>query len=177
VEKSERAELNRWVCRLADGDRSAFHPVFTRCYPALLGFANRLLEGHTEAEDAAQEALLKVFSRASEFDGSRDALSWMFALTAYECRTARQRRARRGEESGIPEGRTDETPEAAYALRELLVAAQGVLGALPAEDAALLEAAWSGGARPTIAAATFRKRVQRLLERLRVAWRIKHGAE
>jgi RNA polymerase sigma-70 factor (ECF subfamily) len=164
------------MCRLAEGDRSAFHLVFSRAYPLLAQFASRMLGDGPEAEDAAQQALLKIFLRAAEFDGERDALTWMFVFTAYECRTALKSRARRSEESDLPDLADEETPESALARRELYAAASEALGALSAEDVATLESAWCGGLRPPIAAATFRKRVQRALERLRAAWRIKHGA-
>jgi RNA polymerase sigma factor (sigma-70 family) len=177
VEQNERAELHRWMCRLADGDRSAFHPVFVQAYPALLGLARRILRSGTDAEDAAQAALIKVFSRAADFDGVRDALSWMFALTAYECRTLETARRRKKEQPGVPESSAEETPESAFARRELLSAAQELLGALSPEDSALLEAAWRGDPRPSVAGPTFRKRVQRAVGRLRLAWRMKHGAD
>src|SRR6185503_749365 len=89
------------MARLADGDREAFHPVFVRLWPLLRAFVGR----HppvADAEDAAQEALVKVFARAAEFDPARDALSWAFAIAAYEVKTARRKRQRRREEPGDP---------------------------------------------------------------------------
>jgi DNA-directed RNA polymerase specialized sigma24 family protein len=165
------------MCRLADGDRSAFHPVFSLAHPLLVRFAARMLHGAPEAEDAAQQALLKVFSRAPQFDPTADALTWMLTLTAWECRTARQTRTRRGEHGGVPEGAAPETPESVLAATELLEAARDLVGTLSREDAETLAAAWQGAPRPPIPAATFRKRLQRTVERLRLAWRLKHGAD
>jgi len=99
VERAERAALQRQLERLADGDRDAFHPVFVRLWPLLRGFAGRCLPP-PEAEDAAQEALLRVFARAAEFDRERDALSWVLGIAAYEIRSARQRTRRRREQPG-----------------------------------------------------------------------------
>jgi DNA-directed RNA polymerase specialized sigma24 family protein len=165
------------MCRLADGDRSAFHPVFSLAHPLLLRFAQRMLQGAPEAEDAAQQALLKVFSRAARFDASGDALTWMFALTAWECRTARRAHERRREQGEVPDGVHPENPESALVVGELLEAARELVGALNREDAETLAAAWEGAPRPSIPAATFRKRLQRAVERLRLAWRLKHGAD
>jgi len=165
------------MCRLADGDRSAFHPVFSLAQPLLLRFAQRMLQGEPEAEDAAQQALLKVFSRAAQFDTTRDALTWMFSLTAWECRTVRRARGRRREQGEVPDAVHPETPESALAVGELLEAARELVGTLNREDAQTLAAAWEGAPRPPVPAATFRKRLQRAVERLRLAWRLKHGAD
>ena len=78
VEGGERAELRRLMARLADGDRAAFGPAFALLWPRLRAFAARYV-AVADAEDAAQAALLRVFSRASEYDPERDALAW--ALT------------------------------------------------------------------------------------------------
>jgi hypothetical protein len=77
------------MVRLADGDRGAFGPLYDTLWPVLLGFARRALAGSPDAEDAAQTALMKVFSRACDFDPSRDALSWVLGIAAFECRTLR----------------------------------------------------------------------------------------
>lgn len=45
---------------------------------------------------AALAAVLKVFSRASEYDPERDALVWALGIAAWECRTIRRKRERRG---------------------------------------------------------------------------------
>jgi hypothetical protein len=50
--------------RLADGDRAAFHPVFAVLWPLLRRFATRHLRPE-EAEEAAQEALVKILFRRS----------------------------------------------------------------------------------------------------------------
>ena len=163
--------------RLAEGDRSAFSPVFARAYPLLRRFAARMLDGAPECEDAAQRALLRVFSRAWSFDAQRDALTWMFTLTAYECRTLRAAQRRRREEPYPPEGASEATPEGEVMSQELLALARELLGAIRPEDVEVLSAAWADAPRPSITAAAFRKRLQRALERVRLAWRLKHGAD
>ena len=162
--------------RLADGDRAAFHPVFAVLRPFLRRFAARHL-GPEEAEDAAQEALVKIFFRASEFDASRSALAWALGIAAFEIRTARRRRQRRREES--PEileaaSAAAPTPEAEAMVRELEATLVKMLGALRPEDAETLRL-YARGDRPAIAAATFRKRVERALARLRAVWRTTDG--
>ena len=72
---AERQRLNELVARLADGDREAFHPVLVSLAPLLRRVAQRRLAAQ-DAEDAAQEALVKLFAQAARFDRSRDALAW-----------------------------------------------------------------------------------------------------
>lgn len=59
-----------------------------------------------------------------------------------------------------------ESPEAAAAARELAALLDGALALLSPDDAATL-IAYARGERPDLPAATFRKRVQRALERPR----------
>lgn len=189
IEQSERAELRRLMGRLADGDRSAFRPVFALLWPRLRAFAARFIGG-ADGEDAAQAALLKVFSRASEYDRERDALAWALGIAAWECRTLRKRRERRREEYVLaPEAASaaaaaafatgsaldDPTPEQAAIDRDLRAAAEAVLGELRPIDVETILAIASG--QRAVQGATFRKRVERALARFRLAWRARHGSD
>lgn len=175
MEAGERAALQRDLTALARGERAAFDPVFRRLWPLLRGFAGRCLPTG-EAEDAAQEALLRVFSRASEFDPRRDALSWVLGVAAWQVRTVRTRARRRREEPSetMPE-RADATPspEAAAMAREAGAALDRALAELSPSDAATL-VAFARGEHPDLPGSTFRKRVERALARLRARWRMDH---
>lgn len=161
--------------RLADGDRAAFDEVFDTLWPILRRYALRVLGDGARAEDAAQRALLKMFERAATYDPRRSALAWALAFVFWECRTeqARERRARRGElprELSCPE----ETPEQALGRLEWERAARELVDRLPDEQRALV---WAD-VEPELGAvlagrpSTLRKRRQRLLERLRAAFRL-----
>lgn len=177
MDQARRRRLQQDLTRLADGDREAFHPVFESLLPLLRGFTSRSLPP-AEAEDAAQEALVKVLFRAAEFDHTRDALSWVLGITAYEIKTARRRQQRRRE---IPSDdlamREDPAagPEDTVIARDLDAAVDAALGELPPVDAATLRAYARGERTPGLAPATFRKRVERGLDRLRAQWRAIHG--
>ena len=177
MERVARAALQRQLERLADGDRDAFHPLFVRLWPLLRGFAARCLP-REEAEDAAQEALLRVFARAAEFDRCRDALSWVLGIAAYEIRTARQRRRRRQrrehpDDALAVQPDPGRSPEESALAAELERALGEALGALRPVDAETL-LAYARGDRPDLPGPTFRKRVERALGRLRSAWRLNH---
>ncbi len=164
--------LQALMTRLADGDRSALHPVFVALWPILRGVAARHLPP-ADAEDAAQEALLKIFRRAGTFDPERNALAWAIGITGWEVRSARRRRMRRREapiaDAGLRSAAAPD-PEAAILQRDLEATLEAAIGALDPGDAETLRL-YARGERAAIAAATFRKRVSRALARLRTAWR------
>jgi RNA polymerase sigma-70 factor (ECF subfamily) len=122
--------------------------------------------------------LLKVFARASRFDPARDALAWALGIAAFEVRTARKRTARRKEELverlALPDPHLLE--EDAIIDRHLESAAFEVLGTLRPLDVEALQCAIRGRS-PPVSAAAFRKRVERAIKRLKIAWRAKHGAD
>jgi RNA polymerase sigma factor (sigma-70 family) len=177
VDSRDRASLQEDLTALARGKRAAFDPLFRKVWPLLRGFALRCLPAG-EAEDAAQEALLRVFARASEFDPERDALAWILGIAAWQIRTHRARSRRRREEPAteIPE-RLDAapTPEEAAIARDLAFLLDGALSRLPPGDAATL-LAYARGERPDLPGPTFRKRVERALGRLRLRWRLPRGS-
>jgi RNA polymerase sigma-70 factor (ECF subfamily) len=177
VDRQARAELQQLFERLASGDRSALEPAFDRLWPALRRFTGRLLRDDAAADDAAQSALLKTFARVSELDLERDALAWALGITAYECKTLRkqvERRRESGEAALDAQTSRVHTPEEAAIARDLEEAALEVMGALRPIDIETLHAMMHD-LRPNVAPATFRKRLERALHRLQVAWRSRHG--
>jgi RNA polymerase sigma factor (sigma-70 family) len=174
MEHGVEPRLKGLMIRLAAGDRSALHPAFAILWPLLRRFTGRHL-APAEAEDAAQEAAVKIFGQAPAFDASRSAVAWVLGVAGYEVLTARRRRKRRREEpadaarlGGRPDPGPD--PEESALSRDLEATLEAALGSLGPEDATTLRL-YARGDRPAIAAATFRKRVERALARLRTAWR------
>jgi RNA polymerase sigma-70 factor (ECF subfamily) len=146
-------------------------------WPLLRRWSARALPNVADAEDAAQNALTKVFEQTANFDRARDGVAWVLTIAAFECRTARRKMQRR-REGGLEMARecaTDETPERLVVNRDLEAAVRDVLETLAEEDVQTIMAAIDGE-RP-VADATFRKRLQRALGRLRLAWRAKHEPE
>jgi RNA polymerase sigma-70 factor (ECF subfamily) len=168
----ERSALQAELTALARGERAAFDPLFRRLWPLLRGFARRCLPA-AEAEDAAQEALLRIFRRASEFDPQRAALPWVLGVAAWQIRTHRTRLLRRRETDETPlAGRLDgaPSPEEVAVAASLEAALDRALAELAPADAATL-LAYARGERPDLPGPTFRKRVERALGRLRRIWK------
>jgi RNA polymerase sigma-70 factor (ECF subfamily) len=142
-------------------------------------FCRKLLADPGDAEDAAQSALIRLFEQASDYDPTRDGLSWALEIALWECRTARARRARSREEelgeSALKVADAAPSPEADAGRRQLEQALAGALSELSEGDrAALLEQLSPRG--ETVAPATWRKRRERALKRLRLLWRTQHGS-
>jgi RNA polymerase sigma-70 factor (ECF subfamily) len=172
-----RKSINDAILQLADGDRSAMPWLVAELWPVLLSFAQRGLRGRQDAEDVAQEVFLRICSRISEFDRTRDGLSWAFGIAAFEVMTQRRRLQRRRETfsaSGTPDDDgfipsiEDEVIQG-----ELRAVLADALGELSDDDLAQLrldDAAPAGAATPAM-----RKRRQRAVERLRLVWRRLYG--
>lgn len=164
------------MVQFADGERAAFQPLFDALWPILLSFASRTLEPLADAEDAAQQAMLKVFSRIADFDRARDGVSWVLGIVGYEVMTLRKQRVRRRESGAAAldhleqEGASAEEQVSADQLRR---AALDLVGELPERDRTALTYAFRGEPPPTDE--TSRKRRFRALERLRAAWRRANG--
>ncbi len=171
-----RAAIQEELTALAAGKRAAFDPLFEKLWPLLRGFAARFLPA-AEADDAAQEALLRIFSRASEFDPERDALSWVLGIAAWQVRTHRTRARRRREDplASAPD-RADgaASPEQLAVASDLASALAEALSELSPKDVETLTA-YARGERPDLPGPTFRKRVERSLARLRDRWRFDRG--
>jgi RNA polymerase sigma factor (sigma-70 family) len=175
MDSGGRAALQEEMTALARGDREAFDPLFRRAWPLVRGFAARTIAPH-EADDVAQEAMLRIFFRASEFDPGRDALAWLLGVTAWQVRTHRTRDRRRREtvlDEAAERVDASSSPEREAIARGLSEALDEALGELPRSDAETL-LAYARGERPDLPGPTFRKRVERALARLRGLWRYDH---
>jgi RNA polymerase sigma-70 factor (ECF subfamily) len=176
MDPDRRRQIQEWIVRFADGDRGAFQPLFHALWPVVLAFASKGLEPQADAEDAAQQAMLKVFSRIVDFDRSRDGLSWALGIAGFEVMTVRKQRSRR-QETGpavladvADDGGGVEEQVIAEELRSAVVA---LVGDLSERDQAALAHAFRGEPPPTDERS--RKQKLRALERLRAAWRKVHG--
>lgn len=172
-----RSQIHGWLVRVADGDRDAFGPLFDALWPHVSAYCRRVLGDAAAGDDAAQETLVRVFTRSDEFDRDRDATAWVLGIATWQCRTARRRTWRRREDPLDAAARDAVDGWSEAARRDLVRHAVAVVGTLSAADADAIAAAVSDdpAARGDVAPATFRKRLERALGRVRTAWRSRHG--
>ena len=91
-----------------NGDVSAARILMLRLTPKLLGFAARMLRGdRAEAEDVAQEAMLRLWKIAPDWrQGEAKVSTWLYRVVSNLC-TDRLRRARSVDLDSIAEPEDD----------------------------------------------------------------------
>src|SRR5262249_33184571 len=80
------------MVRVARGDERAFQLLARRHLPAMLGVARRILGNAAEAEDVAQEALLRVWTHAPRWQPLALFRTWLTRVVVNLC-LDRKRRA------------------------------------------------------------------------------------
>ena len=103
LEVSE-AELIRRVCQ---GDKEAFYGLVRPYERAVYVAAVSILNNPADAEEVAQEAVLKAFTHLAEFRAEAKFSTWLIQITINEARS-RLRKDRRHLYESIDEPRTDE---------------------------------------------------------------------
>lgn len=77
----------------AQGDRLAARALTLRLGPRVFGFAQRMLGDRAEAEDIAQEALLRLWKIAPEWQpGGAKVTTWLYRVTSNLCSDRLRRR-------------------------------------------------------------------------------------
>jgi RNA polymerase sigma-70 factor (ECF subfamily) len=134
-----------------------------------------MLKNDADAADGAQQAMIRILERASDYDPTRPALPWALAIAAWECRTILRARFRRRETPGDPSvGLGVHVSEEDFIARQLSAAAVAVMGELSVADQDVLRATyWDCAAE--VGGATLRKRRERALDRLRKGFRRLYG--
>ncbi len=98
------------LAAFAAGDRAAALSLTHRLTPAVMGQAYRMLGNRAEAEDVAQEAMLRLWKIAPEWDADRAKVStWLYRVVANLC-TDRLRKSGRGVALDAVEDPVDEAP-------------------------------------------------------------------
>ena len=75
----------QWVAKAKRGDRVAFAKIVEAYQGPIYNLCYRMLGDRTEAEDAAQEAFIKVFLKLDSYDESRKFSSWLFSIASHYC--------------------------------------------------------------------------------------------
>lgn len=138
---SNEADLIRRVC---EGDKEAFYSLVEPCERAVFTAAMSILNNVADAEEVAQEAVLKAFSALPRFRRESKFSTWLVQITINEARL-KLRKDRRHLYDSIDESRTDdegdcfpkdfadwrEIPSEALQRKELQEALKRALNELP----------------------------------------------
>jgi RNA polymerase sigma-70 factor (ECF subfamily) len=136
AQQEAAAEDARLLAAYAAGDGTAARALAARHLPRVLSHAARLLGDRAEAEDVAQEAMLRLWRIAREWRaGEARVGTWLYRVTANLCTDRLRRRARHGlvDLDAVPAEPVDPAPGAPDALQRAAraQALQAALDALP----------------------------------------------
>ena len=101
---ASQAELLRRAC---DGDKEAFYSLVRPCERAVYVAAMSIVNNPADAEEIAQEAVLKALAHLAGFRSEAKFSTWLIQITINEARS-RLRKDRRHLYESIDEPRTDE---------------------------------------------------------------------
>src|SRR4051812_8064811 len=74
-------DLGQVLRSVAKGDRTAFRGLYERAGPTLFGICSRILRDRSAAEDAFQEAMLRIWQKSYLYDRAKGgAMSWMVTV-------------------------------------------------------------------------------------------------
>jgi RNA polymerase sigma-70 factor (ECF subfamily) len=91
AERDERVLLDR----ARRGDREAFDQLMRAHLPRLHGFLLRLVGNHEDAEDLAQETLVKAFFALKWFRAESSFATWLYRIAVHLSRDLQRARMRR----------------------------------------------------------------------------------
>ena len=114
--------------RALRGDDAAAAALVRRYQRPVFGVCLRMLGRREDAEDTAQETFLRLFRHLDKWDPSRPLRPWLMTIAANRCRTALDRRRRKGAllpgDLDPADGRT--APRDADLAEELQIAVDGL---------------------------------------------------
>lgn len=116
----------------ANGDADAARALNVRLTPRVFGQALRLLGDRAEAEDVAQEAMLRLWRIAPQWRrGEAKVTTWLYRVVSNLC-TDRLRKRRETDLSAVPEAQDDRIgPEGALLQEARFGALRDALAQLP----------------------------------------------
>jgi RNA polymerase sigma-70 factor (ECF subfamily) len=74
-----------WLEAARQGDKEAFGNLVEAYKGPVFNLAYRMLNNAGEAEEAAQEAFIRAFTRLDTYDPSRKFSTWMLSITSNYC--------------------------------------------------------------------------------------------
>lgn len=83
---------NELMLRVQAGDLEAFEQLVGRYQSMVYGLALSILRTHEDAEEAAQDAFVKLYRARHQFDGTRELEPWMLRIAGNACRDRLRRR-------------------------------------------------------------------------------------
>jgi DNA-directed RNA polymerase specialized sigma24 family protein len=170
-----------WMNRVADGDQSAISPLYEYLRPLAERSARRRLASQGDWQDVAQRALIRLFEEAPRWRRTGRVESWCLALVYWECRSEEKRLQRNRinvegftQQQRVEHQGTQQHPELSALSAEERKYMAAFIESLTAEEKEMLGLQENEllNTLSELSPATFRKRKQRLVQKLRENWRL-----
>lgn len=78
-------EAQTWIAAAQRGEASVFCHLVETYQRHVYNLAYRMLGDHAEAEDAAQEAFVRAYTRLSTYRPDKSFKTWLLSITAHYC--------------------------------------------------------------------------------------------
>lgn len=144
----DESEIERLLGRCGLGDREAFRALYALASSKLFGVSYRILQHRGDAEEATQEAFVRVWQNAGRFQPSRgNGAGWMVAIARNAAiDRLRQRRAPTRDIADMVDlADPGPTPEVSAAAAQDRRRIEGCLDALPEDRARAVRGAYLEG--------------------------------
>lgn len=141
----DRAQMDRWVARMREGDEGALREVVAAFSDRLTAVVAGLLHDRDAVDDVVQETFVRAWFRLRSFQGDAALYTWLYriAVNAAKDRAKATRRRPAGSLEDLPAGpasiASDETPSLEpLADRELRAVVRRAVADLPPKFRAVL---------------------------------------
>jgi RNA polymerase sigma-70 factor (ECF subfamily) len=125
-------QIRSLVQRCLAGEQAAVTALVERFQGLVFGLCLRMIGRRHDAEDVAQESLVRAIRGLHRFDAARDFEPWLLAIAGNRCRTFLANRRRRPDARPLVDDAADDTPPM-YAAESLAEEVQRALTTLRAE--------------------------------------------
>ena len=86
---TETKELEACIAGVATGDQTAFAELYDHCSRAVFAYAVSVLHAPDRADDAVQDAFLKIWRAAPNYDAKGKPMAWILRITRNLCPAAK----------------------------------------------------------------------------------------
>jgi RNA polymerase sigma-70 factor (ECF subfamily) len=143
------------LARVAEGDRRAYALLMDRHIDRAFGLARRVLNNRSDAEDVVQDAFLKVWQKAGQWQPGRAQFStWLYRVVVNRCLDLKRKPMATALDQVAEQ--SDDRPDAYedIAARQRQARIAAAVGQLPERQRAAIALSYTAGLSNAAAAAT-----------------------
>ena len=117
-ETAGKAQLDRWIKAIGQGDRDALEMLYCATSSAVFAYAFSILKNPHDAEDVLHDCFVSIWNCARDYQSQGKPMAWIMILTRNLCyKLLRQQRRTLSMETEYAFSRQDTDPEDALMLR------------------------------------------------------------